>query len=139
MIVMLLLLAGRRPVRAPAVRAAANRPGANAVHSGSAVPLVRYAVTVSAVTGASSTPARKCPVARTRPGSCDGPSTGALSGVPGRRPATTSDTASSVIPGTIARASRSSSQIAPAVMVVSAPSSSWVAPMTSSPLSRGTR
>ena len=51
--------------------------------------------------GASRTPLRWWPVAQSRPGSAAlGPSTGALSGVPGRRPASSSSTSSSSTPGT---------------------------------------
>ena len=55
---------------------------------------------------------------------------GALSGVPGRSPATSSSITHSAMPGTSSIASRSSSKIAPAVTVVSNPRSSMVAPST---------
>ena len=63
---------------------------------------------VARSTGVSSTPLRWCPVASTRPGSSDGPSSGALSGVPGRHRASVSTSSSSATPGTTSMASRSS-------------------------------
>src|SRR4029453_15793088 len=53
----------------------------------------------SAVTGACSTPLRKCPVAIRSPSTRPAPIRGALSGVPGRSPAAASSSSSSAISG----------------------------------------
>ena len=62
------------------------------------------------------------------PAAAPGRAAAALSGVPGRRPASVSTSSSSATPGSSSVASRSSSWTAPAVTVVSKPRSSTVAP-----------
>ena len=92
----------------------------------------------SAVTGAWSTPLRKWPVAISNPSASPKPIRGALSGVPGRRPAVASTSSSSAISGITRYASRRSSWTPPAVTVVSKPRSSTVAPTISLPSALGT-
>src|SRR6185312_15305272 len=116
----------------------AKRSGLKGRASSESRPVRTNSLITAAVAGVNRIPLRWCPVAMASPSIPLGPSIGASSREPGRKPTQVSAIGNSSIAGTARHAPSSRARSPPAVRLVSKPRSSTVPPTISRPSSRGT-